>query len=204
MNRLLLLMATVLITSNPCLAAGQAATNQPADVAIIAIGDVPEKLAGHARGWVQHNLAIKVGLLPPEKLQGRNLDEIADQAARAGGKGCKHVVAIALPPEGINNHGMRTADKRAAVVNLRPMQEDKPDEQTLERRIERQTIRAISLMLDVPTCVNPQCALSHYQSLKELDASGRNLCPPCLQKLMKGAADEHLHMDTESPFYIGN
>ncbi len=171
-------------------------------LAIVAIGDVPAKLADHAREWAEQNLAIKVDLLPAEKTSGKNLDDIAAQAVKAGGANHPHVIAIALPPEGVNNHGMRTADGRAAVVNLRPMQADKPDEETLSRRIERQTIRAMALLLDVGTCPNPQCALSRYSTLQELDQAGRNCCPPCLQKFQENAAKELLEPNKTSHFYL--
>jgi hypothetical protein len=185
-----------------CNAAELPATNAPSQVAFIAIGDVPPKLVEHAKAWAEENLALRVDLLPPEKKSGKSLDDIAAQAEKAGGTNRTHVVAVAMPPEGINSHGMRTSDKHAAVVNLRPMQADKPDENILERRIERQTLRAIALLLDVETCPNPQCALAHYANLAELDMTGRNLCPPCLQKLQRNAIAGHMEMNKKSPFFM--
>ena len=202
MSRLKCSLGLAVLALLSCRAAEPAATNAPAKIAIVAIGDVRAKLAEHARDWAEHNLALRVDLLPAQKLRGKTLDAIAAQAVKAGGANRAHVVAIAMPPQDVTSHGMRTADKRAAVVNLRPMLDDKPDEKIVERRIERQTLRAIALMLDVETCVNPQCALSRYQDLKQLDQSGRNLCPPCLQKVQRHAEAEHLDANTKSPFYI--
>lgn len=205
MNRLILLTALALAAANGRAGTDPAPTNAPAaSVALIAIGEVPEGLAEHARSWAQQNLALRVEKLPAERTASATLDDIARQALKASGDKHAHVVAVAQPPEGVNSHGMRTADRRAAVVNLRPMRADKPDERTLERRVERQVLRAVSLMLDLTTCVNPQCALAQYTDLAYLDTIGRNLCPPCLQKCQKAAEKDHLHPDRESPFYIGN
>lgn len=204
MRRFLGLFAAVLCVAGlSCATAEKATTNTAAKVAVVAIGDVPGDLAQHARDWAANNLALKIDLLPPQKLEGKNLDDIAAQAVKAGG-GRLHVVAIAMPPEGINSHGMRTADKRAAVVNVRPMNEDKPAEAVLHKRIERQVIRAITLLIDVETCPNPQCSLAKYASLAELDQTGRNLCPPCLQKFQRKCQADHLDLDKDSPFFLGN
>lgn len=170
--------------------------------AVVAIGEVPAPLVQHACEWARHNLALMIDLLPAQPFTGKTLDDAAASAVKVAPTGCAHVVAIALPPEGIDNHGMRMADGRAAVVNLRPMKAGQPKEGILERRIERQTIRALSLMLDLETCVNPQCALVKYSTLEELDHSGRNLCPPCLTKFQTKAQAAHLELDKDSPYLI--
>ena len=185
----------------PVAAAGETAPT-PQRLAVVAIGDVPAKLAESARAWVERNLATKVDLLPAMKLEGKNLDDIAAQAAKAAGANYPHVVAIAMPPAGIMAHGMRTANQRAAVVNLRAMEAGNPDEKKLDWRIQRQVIRAFALMLDLETCLNPQCVLARYGSLEELDRSGRNCCPPCLIKFEKNAAKQNLEINKDSPFYI--
>lgn len=171
-------------------------------VAIVGVGDVSTSLMEHVRSWAQTNLAVQVDLLPAIPKAGASLDEIAAQAAKASGTNYSRVVAVALPPVGVDNHGMRQAGGNASVVNLRPMQADKPAADVLEKRIERQTLRAIALMIEVETCVNPYCSLARYGSLPELDQCGRNFCPPCLQKFQKSAAQAGLKLDPESPFFV--
>jgi hypothetical protein len=185
-----------------CAGPAFAQSNAAVRVGVVGVGDVAPALVEHARAWSEQNLAVKVDLLPAEKLKGKTLDDIAAQAVEAGGVFHAHTVAIAMPPEGVMNHGMRLANGRAAVVNVRPMQADKPSAEVLEKRIERQALRAISLMLDIGTCENPQCSLARYQGMEQLDGSGRNLCPPCLSKLQKKAGEEHLEMLKDSPFYL--
>lgn len=204
MKRISTLVLAAGLALQACRAAEPAAPHGQSRIAVVAIGDVPAKLASNACEWAARNLALRIDLLPPQQLKGKSLDDIAAQAAAAAGPGRAHVVAIAMPPEGFTSHGMRTADKRAAVINLRPMQADQPGETPLGRRIERQAIRAVALLIDLETCPNPQCALTRYADLKELDQTGRNLCPPCLQKFQRNAASARLDMDKNSPFYIGN
>ena len=176
-------------------------TNAGPRVAVVAVGAGTEKLAEHARNWALANIPVQIDLLPPQKKVGDSLDAIAADAVKLAGKGHPVVVAVAMPPASVTSHGMRTADGRSAVVNVRAMQADQPDAQKLERRIERQVIRAIALMIDMPSCVNGQCALSQYQSLEDLDRAGRNLCPPCSQNFQNAADAAKLELNPENPFY---
>ena len=172
------------------------------DVALVAVGGVSSNTTEHVRAWIQANLSVVAVTLPPIEKAGASLDEIAAQAEKAAGTNHAFVIAIALPPAGVNNHGMRQTSGRAAVVNVRPMQEDKPEASVLERRLERQAVRATALLLDLDTCVNPFCALTRYSSLAELDQSGRNCCPPCSTKVIEKARSTGLKLDANSPFYI--
>lgn len=178
------------------------AGDAPKAVALVGIGDVPAELMAHVRSWAQTNMAVQVDLLSPIAKAGATLDAIAAQAAQASGTNHACVVAVAMPPEGVNNHGMRQPDGKAAVVNLRPMKADQPAADVLEKRIERQVLRATALLIDVETCVNPYCTLSRYGSLPELDQSGRNYCPPCLQKVQQNAAGAGFKLDPDSPYFV--
>lgn len=182
-------------------AAAPVASNAANRVAIVAVGEGTAKLAEHAHAWVAGNVAVGVDLLPPVTKAGANLDAIAADAIKAAGKYAR-VIAIAMPPKDVTSHGMRTGDGHAAVINVRAMQADAPDATKLERRIERQAIRALSLMVDVPSCVNSQCALSAYQNLADLDATGRNLCPPCNSKVQGAADAAKIELNPDCPFYI--
>jgi predicted Zn-dependent protease len=51
------------------------------------------------------------------------------------------------------------------------------------QRVERQAMDAMALAMGLPACAFPQCALYHAENAGELDAKGRNLCPPCSMKL---------------------
>lgn len=195
MIRSILVICLTLLAAGPVVRAER--------VAVIGIGDVEPALVEHAKSWAEENLALRVDLLPAQKTAGATLDDIAAQAAKAAPSSDAHVVAIAMPPEGVTHHGMRTADGRSAVVNLRAMTADKPAPVVLEKRVERQTLRSLSLMLGMETCVNPFCTLRRYDNLKELDESGRNLCPPCLQKLQQKADAQHLDMNKKCPLYLG-
>ena len=183
-------------------ATGNATTNGSHRVAIVAIGDVDRSLVSHAKEWTEQNTALNVDIAHAMKLEGQTFDDVAAQAGRTLNKTDIYVVALAMMPTNITSHGMRTPSGTVSVLNVRAMQADNPSETILEKRIERQTLRAISLMLDLQTCPNPQCVLATYSTLSDLDRSGRNLCPPCLGHLQKNAARHQLEVDTNNPFYL--
>ena len=51
------------------------------------------------------------------------------------------------------------------------------------RRVEKEAVRIVSRLLGMKDCPMLRCALYLPQNSKELDQKGRNLCPPCQQKL---------------------
>jgi len=48
------------------------------------------------------------------------------------------------------------------------------------RRVEKEAMRAVGLMLGLTNCPNVLCVLSLHRNQAELDAKGCALCPPCL------------------------
>lgn len=197
-----LIFASAAFALFSCRAVEPAKASSEGRIAIVPMGESAAALAAHAVKWVEGNVPLKVELLPVQKDVGANLDEIAVNARKAAGTNFVRVVAVAMPPVGVKGHGMRTQDGLAAVVNVRAMQEDKPDATKLERRIERQVIRAIALLVNMPTCINRQCAISAYSDLADLDSHGRNLCPPCVSKIHGDATSAGVGLNPDSPFYI--
>lgn len=52
-------------------------------------------------------------------------------------------------------------------------------------RAQKESLRAIALVLGVPACPFGRCALLRHQSDAQLDVKSRNPCPPCLGKVRK-------------------
>lgn len=71
------------------------------------------------------------------------------------------------------------------VEALRPKNLKTPDDvERYERRVERESMRAIGSLLGLTSCPNPTCALYRHRTEEELDRKGRNFCPPCSVRAM--------------------
>lgn len=71
------------------------------------------------------------------------------------------------------------------VEALMPKSLKAPDDvERYERRVERESMRAIGGLLGLSSCPNPTCALYRHRTEEELDQKGRNFCPPCSVRAM--------------------
>jgi predicted Zn-dependent protease len=55
--------------------------------------------------------------------------------------------------------------------------------EVFERRVEKESLRGIAIMLGMPECPSLRCALFDAKNDKLLDFKSRNPCPPCLEKI---------------------
>lgn len=58
--------------------------------------------------------------------------------------------------------------------------ETKAGKRRFSLRVQKESLRAIALVLGVPACPFGRCALLRHQSDAQLDVKSRNPCPPCL------------------------
>jgi predicted Zn-dependent protease len=77
--------------------------------------------------------------------------------------------AVILDVEALKPSELKTAD----------------DMEKYERRVDRESMRAIGGLLGLASCPNPTCALYRHRSEEELDRKGRNFCPPCCIRAME-------------------
>lgn len=71
---------------------------------------------------------------------------------------------------------------RIALINAAMLKTEGDDARSSEvygRRLEKRAMNAVGSMLGLPPCPNPRCAMSPHRTFRELDAHGRNYCPPC-------------------------
>lgn len=73
-------------------------------------------------------------------------------------------------------------DSREVLVDVTPLQADKPSAELLERRLVRQAMRGTGLLLGLDYVAGPPCTLKRVKSLKELDALSANFSPPAQGK----------------------
>lgn len=96
-------------------------------------------------------------------------------------------LAVALVAAPATNTVRWAPSAKAAVVNVRPLRtsgagqrEETAVASVYTQRVERECVRAVARMLALPVCRMATCALSKHETLEDLDAKGRNLCPPCM------------------------
>jgi predicted Zn-dependent protease len=77
---------------------------------------------------------------------------------------------------------------------------EQAEDETYARRLERQVIRGICLLMGLDYSPNPESAMTWYSSLEELDQIGRNLDPPWLIRLQERARELGIPLDPESPY----
>lgn len=171
--------------------------------AIVAFGDVDDALVERARSWVEQNLAIKIPSLPSQPgYQFTTFDEVVVAAENMMESKRIGIVVLWRPTSDISNHGAFYPDKRVAVANLNPMFTDSTDPEIIERRVERQAIRGVCMVLGLDPSPNPLSAMASYGSIEELDHIGRNLDMPWLQKVQKLAREKGLVIEPDSSYNV--
>jgi hypothetical protein len=91
------------------------------------------------------------------------------------------VVLFAAPahPSMLIMKQRRVACVDVGVLEAKAEGDSNPHE-TFCRRVEREAMRGLGLLLGLPVCPNGRCVLSEHVDLEGLDKKGRNFCPPCL------------------------
>jgi hypothetical protein len=202
MDRVMKLVAVLALVSSLGVRAEEAAAPVAAakEIAFVRVGDVDEALFGKIVEFVQMNSAIPVRVLPAAPAAGGALDEEARAAAKLIGDDVVGLVAMIAPADPVGTHGVFLPDIRVAVVNVPALKPEDNDAEKHSRRLEREAMQSLGMLLGVPSCPNPQCAMWPYQTDEDLDMKGRNYCPPCLEKIQKAAKEKGLTLNYESPF----
>lgn len=173
-------------------------------IALLPAGDMPAALAERARAFAQENLALPVVLESPVSWPSGPDSLRGVGEALAGQKKPEHacLVVLAYPPEELSHHGVLLEDLGMAVINVKALEPKEPDEEQFGRRVEREVMMSIGLLLGLDACPNPECAMWRYSNLEELDAKGRNYCPPCLIQVQKRALEQGIEIIADSPFAL--
>lgn len=182
------------VTSAPAIAT----VRQP--VALAVVGVLDSNVVERARRWAEDNLAIPVPMIAgPDAAGLSSFNDVSTKAASLLSSDRLGMVVLWMPDSDIANHGAYFPAERVAVVNMKAMM-DAPDEETAARRVERQVIRGICLVMGLEPNPNPQSAMYGYSSREELDLIGRNLDPPWLLKLQEKALESGIPVNYDNPF----
>lgn len=172
-------------------------------VGVMIVGEANDALVARATAWAEENLAIAVPVLatdPDIKLA--TFNEVAEHVGAQREDDRLGVVVLWRPSSDIMNHGAFFPEQRVAVVNLQAMFSGEADQETKERRVERQVIRGICFCMGLEPNPNPQSAMFNYGTMEELDAIGRNLDPPWLMRLQEKAVASGIPINETSSFNL--
>lgn len=161
-------------------------------IAVVAVGAVDDILVMRVSEFVKANLDVPVRMLPAQEATAESLDGEGQAAAKLMGPDDVCLIALVAPKTAVEAHGVLLADQRVAVINAASLKPADDDAETYGRRVEKEAMQGIGMLLGLGPCPNPQCAMSAYASIEELDGKGRNFCPPCLDAFAKGAAEKGL------------
>lgn len=170
-------------------------------IGLVPVGAVDAAMMERVRAFAQENLALPVRLLAHrDAVPACSLNEIGQAARSAMSDDEVCLVVLAVPLEDFPQHGVVLPEDRLAVVNVRALKPADDDTERYGRRLERETMMGIGMLLGLEPCPNPQCAMWLYTHDEELDAKGRNYCPPCLDRVQKLAMAKGLSLVKDSPF----
>ena len=183
------------------LASSLAGAQEPAarrPIMLMKAGEIGQPLVDRLKQWVETELALPLPVA--ESLEPDDTSLEASAAAAAARLAPEDLGAIVLNTRagGEEPHGIYRPDLRVVVINVTDMREG-ADEETLARRLERQVIRGVGVLLGLSWSPNPESAMAAYTTLAELDQMGRNLDPPWLIKLQERARDLGLPLDPDNP-----
>lgn len=173
-------------------------------VALVAFGDVDGALMDRIQKWASHNLAMPVPVFPAEsKLHLESFQEVVDAAKLMLPENQLGLVVIWRPAnDDVQNHGANYPEQRIAIANLNPMFTPDTDPEIIERRVERQAIRGICMVMGIEPSPNPMSAMFNYSSLEDLDGIGRNLDLPWLVRVQEKAVEVGIEITPDSPYNV--
>ncbi len=186
------------------LALGSAAcaeTEEKGSIALVAVGPVDDAIVQRVHSWAENNLVILVPLWDAHPETFATLDEAGTWAASQLKPEDRGVVVLDWPSENLPTHGILKKADRVFVANVRAMKTEGVDDETFGRRMERQVIRGIGLLVGLDLAQNPQSAMAPYETLEQLDQIGRNLDPPWASKFQKRVDELGIPANTNSPYY---
>ncbi len=155
-------------------------------VSLVTVGKVDPVLSTRVALWIENNLVAVVdkGTMPIKAPY--TLETVCAQAIKERDQTALATVVLV---GGLTKHGQTHGFvfNRIALVDvdmLHPTDAKKKGwEEQFTRRVEKESLAGVSYAMGMPACVFSLCALKPAESMEELDAKGRNLCPPCTQKM---------------------
>lgn len=152
-------------------------------IALVAVGDFDPATLKAIGEYVESNTLFPVRILPARPSAGATLE--AEAAALTNAVEANDLLLIALVQSAATCEGNTVIlqAERIAAINAGALKTD--DAQRFLWRMERLALNSAGQILGLSNCPNPLCCLWNYSSLDEMDAMGRNFCPPCCDRFQQ-------------------
>ena len=177
-----------------------AAVAQAAEERVFALataGEVDAALAERVRANVEEASGAAVRFAAPIPLEaGQAMDDIGRAAVQTLTDGDFAVIVLARPLDD-RPQGVCLPKERFAVLNVAKL-EVGADAAKLERRATQESLRVMTMLLDMAPCPFPLCVLVGYEKVEDLDHMSGNFCPPCLDRFTRVARDAGLRLIEET------
>ena len=165
--------------------------------ALATVGEVDAALAERVRARVEEASGATVRLATPIPLEpGQATDDIGRAAVQTLTDGDFAVIVLARPLDD-RPQGVCLPKERFAVLNVAKL-EVGADAAKLERRATQESLRVMTMLLDMAPCPFPLCVLVGYEKVEDLDRMSGNFCPPCLDRFTRVARDAGLKLIEKS------
>lgn len=98
------------------------------------------------------------------------------------------IILLGEPSKWCNGQPRVFGSNEVARVFVEAFEVSKPwkhltAEERFARRLEKECVRTLGLMIGLESCPNPTCAMSACNTEQDLDSKGRDLAPPCATKV---------------------
>ena len=165
--------------------------------ALATVGEVDAALAERVRANVEEASGAAVRFAAPIPLEaGQAMDDIGRAAVQTLTDGDFAVIVLARPLDD-RPQGVCLPKERFAVLNVAKL-EVGADAAKLERRATQESLRVMTMLLDMAPCPFPLCVLVGYEKVEDLDRMSGNFCPPCLDRFTRVARDAGLKLIEKS------
>lgn len=188
------ILVALLLASTPLRSEEPPAKNP---VMLAKAGDIDQALVDRLKQWVESELAIPLPIAESLSAENYSLESVAEAAASRLGPDDAGIVILDTLADTSEPNGIYHPEKRVVVINVADMREG-ADEEVFARRLERQVVRGVCVLLGLEWSPNPESAMAVYSNLAELDQIGRNLDPPWLLKLQRRAHELGIPLDAEN------
>lgn len=166
----------------------------PNPVVLLKAGDVDDALVQRCQQWAEQNTALSVARGEALTVEQPDFETVA-AAVEVKPEDTGLIVLFRHAQEG-QPQGVYKPENRLVLINVRAVESD--DAEQFARRVERQVLRGIAMLLGQEFSPDPQSVMFPYQSVEELDLIGRNFDPPSLRDLQRAAVLRGLAVDPAS------
>ena len=166
----------------------------PRGLAVLWVGERDAKLLDGVLLHLKESFRCPVRVLPGRPVLAESPSSQAEALAKllTGRDLC--LLALINVPQEVTFVQAVFPSSRVAMLNVSRLERDEDGAQAdavrRTRRVKKESVRLLGLMLGLRDCPNPLCAMYQSRNDMELDRKGDNLCPPCYvraQALLRAA-----------------